>query len=546
MFFMIFVITAFFLLFGYIFYGRFLEKVFGISNDNITPAERLNDGADYCPTHPAVLLGHHFSSVAGPGPVVGPITAASIFGWLPAVIWCIIGSIFIGGPHDFGSLVSSMRHDGKSIGEVIGRWISPRARQLLIFFTLLSLVLICTVSLVLTAQTFINDPVVAFVSCLYIVLALISGILIYRFNVNIAAVTIVMLAIIAACTAYGDDMPFVAAYFTHSVHWWYFFLVIYIVFAAILPVWLLLQPRDYLASYFLYFSAAVGAIGMILGSAFNSGKVPAIAPAADFFGLGKVSLWPMLFIIIACGAVSGFHSVVGSGTTSKQIAKEKHALPIAYGSMLLECLVAVISIGTFMAVGGLNSGGPVETFAAGFGKFCTIIGISPKIGMRIGAIAINCFMLTSLDTDVRLARYQIQELSNYRLNKYIAALAPIAASLALAYTKTSGADGNPVPVWTVIWPIFGAANQLIAALAILAIAIWIIRGLKKNGTFLMIPFWFMIVTSLAGFVVYIKDAFIGENPSYLIVAICIVLFIIGLFITLEGIKAIKRDKDSAK
>lgn len=542
MFFFMFAASIVCLVLGYIFYGRFMAGVYGLNNKNVTPAERLNDGMDYCPTHPAVVLGHHFSSIAGAGPIVGPITAASMFGWLPTILWCIVGSIFLGGPHDFGAVMASMRHDGKSVGEVIDHWIGHRGKKLFLIFTILSLFLVVAVFLVLTTATFVTDPVVAFVSCMYIFLAVISGILIYRFNMNLKIVTLVMLAIIAICAIKGGDWPFVIAAFSHSSDWWNVFLAVYIVAASVLPVWLLLQPRDYLASYFLYFSVAVGAIGMIFGGAMDSGAVPAIAQNINWFGLTKADLWPMMFVIVACGAISGFHSLVGSGTTSKQLAHEADALPVGYAAMLLEGLVAVIALGTLMVAGGIQKGGPVGTFAAGFGQFCTIIGIDPVLGTRLGAIAINGFLLTSLDTATRLARYQIQELTDYKVNKYAATIGAVLIALVLVYVKTTGPDGNPVPAWAVIWPVFGASNQLVAALAILGVAMWIIRGLKKKATFLLVPFWFMLVTSMAGLVIEIKSTLLSGHPNYILAVISALLLVLALMMTKEGLNALNKEK----
>ena len=542
MFLIMFAVSALLLVLGYMFYGKFMAGVYEISKKNITPAEQMNDGMDYCPTHPAVVLGHHFSSIAGAGPIVGPITAASMFGWLPTLLWCILGSTFLGGPHDLGALVASMRHEGKSVGEVIDRWIGRKAKRLFLGFTILSLILVVAVFLVLTTATFVTDPVVAFVGCMYILLAVISGLLIYRFNMNLKFVTLVMLAVIAVCTIWGGDWPFVAALFTYSTNQWNIFLAVYILAASVLPVWLLLQPRDYLASYFLYFAVAIGALGMIFGASMNSGNIPMVAKDIQWFGLSKANLWPMMFVIVACGAISGFHSLVGSGTTSKQLAHETDALPVGYGAMLLEGLVAVIAIGTLMVAGGIQKGGPVGTFAAGFGQFCTLIGIDPVLGTRLGAIAINGFLLTSLDTATRLARYQIQELTDYKVNKYAATIFAIVAALVLVYVKTTGPDGKPVPAWAVIWPVFGASNQLVAALAILGIAMWIIRGLKKKATFMLVPFWFMLFTSMAGLVVEIRATLSSANPNYGLAGICVLLLVLALLMTKEGVSALNREK----
>lgn len=480
-----FFVSAICLILGYKFYGDFMARVYELDNSKATPAERLNDGFDYCPAHPAVILGHHFSSIAGAGPIVGPITAASMFGWLPTILWCIFGSIFLGGPHDMGALVASMRHDGKSVGSVIEKWIGERGKKLFLCFTILSLILVVAVFLVLTTATFVLDPVVAFVSIMYIVLAMVSGILIYRFNMNFKAVTFFMLAVIAFCTIKGGEWSFVTNYFTHSADFWNIFLAAYILAASVLPVWLLLQPRDYLASFFLYFAVAIGAIGMIFGGSLDSGAVPMLAENIKYLGLSKIHLWPMLFVIVACGAISGFHSLVGSGTTSKQLSHERDSLPVGYGAMLLEGLVAVIALGTMMAAGGLQPGGPVGTFAAGFGKFCSIVGIDHVLGVRLGAIAINGFLLTSLDTATRLARYQIQEISDYKIGKYSATIGAIIIALGFVYFRTTNAEGKIVAAWMVIWPVFGAANQLVAALAILGIAAWVSCGLKKSATFLL-------------------------------------------------------------
>lgn len=534
--------SAAFLILGYLIYGKFMAGVYGLDNSCPTPAERLNDGIDYCPTHPAVLLGHHFSSIAGAGPIVGPITAASIFGWLPTLLWCMIGSVFLGGPHDMGSLIASVRHDGMSIGVVIEKWIGDMGKKLFLWFSILLLILVVAVFLVLTTATFVTDPVVAFVSCMYIVLAVISGILIYRFNMDLRIVTIVMLAIIAFCSIKGGDWAWVNTVFTQSSDFWNIFLAIYIFAASILPVWLLLQPRDYLASYFLYFAVGMGAIGMLFGSSMDSGSIPALAENVKWFGLSKAHLWPMMFVLVACGAISGFHSLVGSGTTAKQIKCERDVVPIGYGAMLLEGLVACISIGTLMVAGGIQAGGPVGTFAAGFGKFCTIVGIDPVLGTRLGAIAINGFLLTSLDTATRLGRYQIGELSNGKVNKWIATISVVVAALALVYAKTTDATGKAVAAWAVIWPVFGSANQLIAALAILSVAVWIIRGLKKQATFLLVPFWFMLVTSMTALVIDIKTTMQSAAPNYVLASISAILLVLAVLMAREGLKALSAEK----
>jgi len=543
MFAVIFIVCAAILIAGYKFYGDFMTGVYQLNNNNPTPAERLNDNMDYVPTHPAILLGHHFSSIAGAGPITGPILAASIFGWVPTLLWCMVGCVFLGGPHDMGALVASMRHDGQSVGVVIEKWIGKTGKKLFLCFTILTLVLVVAVFIAMTTLTFVADPVVAFVSCLYIVIAIIAGLLIYHFNLNFKLVTLVMLVIVAFCCIYGGQWQWVTTVFTHDANFWNAFLGVYVLAASTLPVWLLLQPRDYLASFFLYFAVIIGAIGMIFGSALNAGTIPAFASNVTYFGLSSKALWPCLFTMVACGAISGFHSLVGSGTTAKQISHETDARPIGYGAMLLEGIVAVISVGALMAAGGMAESGPIGTFALGFGKFAHIIGIDEKLGVRLGMIAVNTFLLTSLDTSNRLCRYQIQELSNKKIGLFAASLIPIILALALVYVKTTGANGKIVAAWAVIWPVFGASNQLVAAIALLAIGVWVIRGLKKGGKFLMIPFWFMIFTSVFALIIGIYEEFaVKPKPNYLLSGISAILIILAVLLVKEGLQAIKTDK----
>jgi carbon starvation protein len=253
----------------YVFYGRFQARVYGLSDDNKPPSELFFDGVDYVPAHPAVLLGHHFASIAGAGPIVGPIAAANLFGWLPTYLWCLIGSAFLGGVHDMGALVSSMRHKGLSVGEVVDKWIGRKGKRLFLTFTWLALVLVVAVFLELSASTFAADPAVAFSGTLYIFMAMVFGVLIYKRGVSLSVVTIVMVPIVIGAVFFASGNEWVQTTFALSKNTWRLILTVYIFFASVLPVWLLLQPRDYLASYMLYFSVLLGAIGMIFGSKFE-------------------------------------------------------------------------------------------------------------------------------------------------------------------------------------------------------------------------------------------------------------------------------------
>ena len=517
-------------------YGSYMAKIYGLNDDVQTPAEAMFDGIDYCPAHPAVLLGHHFASIAGAGPIVGPITAAAMFGWLPAYLWCLIGSAFLGGPHDMGALVASMRHDGKSVGEVVDKWIGRKGKILFLCFTILALVLVVAVFLQLSAGSFAADPAVAFSASLYIGMALLFGVLIYKYHVPLWLMTIVMVPVVIYACWYGNDAAWVAETFKLPMETWRWILAGYIFFASVLPVWLLLQPRDYLASYFLYFAVIIGTIGMLMG---KGEGFEVVLPAFKGFVANNQYIWPMLFVIVACGAISGFHSLVGSGTTSKQLRKEKDTVLVGYGSMLLEGLVAVIAIATIMITGTIAQGGPTITYAQGFGKFAAIIGIDPKVGMSLGLLAINSFLLTSLDTATRLTRYQIQELSNMKIDKYTATVLAVAGGMALLLTKAHGPTGNVIPAWAAIWPIFGASNQLVAALALLTIGVWVGKALKKDNRFMMYPMWFMLVTTVAALGFLIKDNLAYEHPNYILVVPSIILLVLAIMMVFESLKALK-------
>ena len=248
----------------------------------------------------------------------------------------------------------------------------------------------------------------------------------------------------------------------------------------------------------------------------------------------------MLFIIVACGALSGFHALVGSGTTSKQIRRESDATLVGYGSMLLEGVVAVIALGTVMISGALVNNDPVSTYGAGFGKFAELVGIDPVVGKSLGLLAINTFLLTSLDTATRLARYQIQELFNMKIDRYTATIVTVVAAMALLLLKTHGADGKAIPAWLAIWPIFGAANQLVGALVLLAVSVWVVKGLKKSNTFLMLPMWFMLVTTVAALYFLVAGQLKLAAPNYLLVVVAIILFLLAIMMVMEAFKALKR------
>lgn len=528
------------LLFGvaYWLYGGWQERLYGLDKSRKTPARELYDGIDYVPTHPVVLLGHHFSSIAGAGPIVGPITAGSMFGWFPAYLWIVIGSIFVGGVHDMGAIVGSIRHKGLSVGELINRYIGKRGKMLFNMFAWFALVLVVAAFLQLAAVSFAGDPAVAFTAVLYMVVAIVFGLLVYRMKVPLLWATIIMLPLIVGGIFWGNYAEWVQTAFKFSVDTWQWILVFYIFIASVLPVWILLQPRDYISSWFLYFAVFIAAIGILFGGS----RYPVnLESFKGWYAGGDNYLWPILFITIACGAISGFHSLVGSGTTAKQLRNEKDAKLIGYGGMLLEGVVAVIALITVMMAGKILSpaqglpANPQYTFGVGFAKFWSLFGLPEKVGISFGMFVINTFILTSLDTATRLGRYQLQELTSNKLDKYTSTFITVLAALVLVFMKS-----GQVPVWRLIWPVFGSANQLTAGLALLGITAYVIKGLKKPAWFTGLPMVFMIATTLAALILLAKANLKGATLPLGIISV--ILIVLAIWLVIEGYSALAKKR----
>ncbi len=520
---------------AYFMYGSFLSRVFDLKNERKTPSEEQYDGIDYCPAHPSVLLGHHFASIAGAGPIVGPITAGGWFGWFPVYLWVVLGSIFVGGVHDFGSLVTSMRHRGLSMGEVIDHWVSRKAKILFLCFTWLALVLVIAVFLQLSADTFAQDPAVAFSATLYIFLALIFGLLIYRLRIPLLYGSIIAIPVVLMAVWIGK-MSFIQENFVFSMETWRWLLIAYIFLASVLPVWLLLQPRDYLASYLLYFAILIAMIGIFFGG--NSFNV-SLPIFKSFIPEKNTYLWPMLFVTVACGAVSGFHCMVASGTTSKQIRCETDAKSIGYGAMLLEGFVAIIALSCIMLVGKVpEKGGPLAVFGEGFAKFAGILHINPDLGKSLGLLAVNSFILTTLDTSTRLARYQLQELSKMKLDRLTATIISIITAMLLLFVRT-----GDVPAWKMIWPVFGASNQLVAGIALLGIMVWVARGLKKKYRFVQIPMIFMLITTISALIIFMINNI--RSHQYVLAVVAGLLVFLAILLIWETWTVFRRFKNGA-
>lgn len=544
------------LLVAYKIYGGYIAKVFGIDDKNPVPSERMYDGVDYVPSHPMVVLGHHFSSIAGAGPIVGPIIAALAFGWVPALLWILIGSIFVGGLHDFGSMIASVRYKARSIPELCRMYISSRAYRLFLIFIWLALVYVIIVFLDLTAKTFATDPGVTLSSTLIIFIAAAFGLALYRLNASLSVLTIVGVIGLLFSVWAGNSSVVISAVagifpgeqlsgvFGSGQNFWRFGLLVYCVVAAILPVWLLLQPRDFLSSFLLYASLLGGIIGIVIGTGKISLDYPAFLGFHSEMNAAPGMLFPVLFITIACGACSGFHCVVASGTTSKQLAKESDTLRVGYGAMLIEGFLAVLSLLAAVSLGkaALTSSGqmrsPLVVYGDGMAGFFSFIGLSEATGKHLALLALSTFLLTTLDTCTRLARFVFEEFFNLdrtkRRTRWVSTLCAVILSGTLVYTPFKNKAGELIPAWKAIWPVFGATNQLLAGLALLAVAIWLKRT-SRNHWIATIPMAFMIVmtlTALQGIVRFHGFSLIGM--------IAAVLFLLALVLVYEALAAFRK------
>jgi len=534
----IFIIAAFIFGLSYLKYGKFLTQLFELDDQNLPPSGTMYDGVDYVPAPALVLFGHHFSSIAGAGPVLGPIIAGLAFGWFPVWLWVVIGSVFIGGLHDFSSLVISVRNRGRSIAEIANTYMSGKAYRLMLVFIWLTLVYVLTVFTDLTAVAFKADGGVATSSILFMILALGLGISLYRLKMRLSWATGIFVPLLFFCVWLGQCIPLnnIPVLFGDSVKTWSILLIIYCLIASVTPVWILLQPRDYLSSFLLYGSILGGFLGILFGGhalkypAFTGWSSPDVGP-----------MFPLLFVTVACGAISGFHSIVASGTSSKQIKKETHVLPIGYGAMLVEGLVAVIALSTIMMVGvndPLTKGAPLAIYGAGMAKFISIFGIPEKYGNSFGILALSTFILTTLDTATRLGRYIFQEFFSMeaKSSRYIATAATLLLPTIFVLINLRDVSGNIIPAWKTIWPVFGATNQLLAGLALMVVGVW----LRKKGK----PFWFVVLPMIFMLAMTLWALFIIilQYKFSLLGFIAAILLFLSIFLILEAVEIFKTNK----
>lgn len=534
-------ISGIILFLAYKIYGNFVYKRFGLDDSRKAPSHLLRDGVDYEPSKPIVVLGHHFASIAGAGPIVGPIIAVT-FGWIPAVIWILVGGIFFGAVHDLGSMAASLRTEGKSIGVIIRNQIGVKGKQLFIIFSFSTLILVIGVFSDIIAKTFVANPGVASASILFIFLAVAFG-YVNRWVGN-KTTSFVILTVVGVILMYyfvylGTQLPFELSYEA-----WILGLLGYAFLASVTPVSLLLQPRDYLNSYLLYGMMIAAVAGVVVA---NPQIEMSTQVQASSESLGYV--FPVLFVTIACGAISGFHSLVASGTTSKQLDKESDAKIVGFGGMLIESFLAIISVGAVVVLSRseymerLTAEGPVALFSTGLGGMIATLGISETFAVGFVALTVSAFALTTLDTCTRLARFTLQEYFEdmpqpaakvLATNRYLSTTVVVILSILLL------ASGE----FSTLWPIFGSANQLLAALALLTIAVWLI---KKNipATFVTIPMFFMFTVTLASLGLVAWKNY--QEKGYVLAVIAGLLFVLAISLIFLAFKSLKSEvKEPAK
>lgn len=517
------IVSALLLVLAYRFYGGFLERRCGVDAERETPACEVNDGVDYVPTRAAVLFGHHFSSIAGAGPIVGPIIAASVFGWLPTWCWILVGAIFVGGVHDFGSTLMSLRYGGRSITSTCRWLVGETTGKLFLIFVLLALVYVIVVFLDLTVSGFVNEPSVATASGWFILVALFFGLAARRSGVSYKLVVPVFIGLTYFGLWVGVEFP--APDWPKEV--WMGVVLVYCYCAAILPVSVLMQPRDFLSATFLYAIMLLG----VLGLAVHDGgfELPVFT---RFEPKDLHYLVPFLFITVACGACSGFHSIVSSGTTSKQIRSEGDVKKVSYGAMLVEGLLAVFALACVGVSGGLE-GGPVAAFARGSAVFFSGLGIEESVGLTFATLAVSTFLLTTLDTCTRLTRFLLEELFDWRSSgsRYWGTLLVLALPAIAAFGTFTAADGTELPVWKAIWPLFGATNQLLAALALVTFMVFLKHRRIAFG-FVMVPAVAMIVMPILALVMMVFQ----HGPFSLLGGIALGMVLLGVFVTAMSLR----------
>jgi len=530
---------------GYVFYGKRVTRWLDIDPDITPPAEELNDGVDYVPArHWSILFGHHFASIAGAAPIIGPVIACMIWGWLPAVLWIVFGGIFFGAVHDYFSLMFSVEHKGRSVSDLSGAVLGQWAKVAFSIFALLALILVVAVFIAVAGKTLAGQPQVVLPTFGLIVVAVLVGVLVYHTKTSLALATAIGLALLFGLIVLGYFVP-ISLPTENAARWWMVILIVYAMVAAVLPVSLLLQPRDHL-------SVGVLVLGMFFGFAGILISRPAMQSPhfIAFGGTAQGGLWPMMFVVIACGAISGFHSLVASGTTSKQLPRIRDGRRIGYGAMIMESALGVLALIAvaaglhwttpasgdtslvYPALMGDPKQGWLAAFGAGYGELTRPI--FGALGMLIGITMLKTFVMTTLDSATRIARYLFGELFGDTFgikplkNRYVGTVVIGACSLALAL-------GN----WKAIWPIFGSANQLIASMVLTVATVYLLsRG--RRWIFAAVPAALIFVTATAALVYKLIEFIDPDHPNVMLAAVAAVLLILDVYITVKAVTVFRR------
>jgi carbon starvation protein len=537
---------------GYTLYGRLIAKQYALDDGVTTPAVQVNDGVDFVPTKKFFLLGQHFSAIAAAGPIAGPILACQLFGWGPSVLWIAIGVVFIGAVHDFSALIASVRHKARSVAEIVKENMGRRAWLAMMAFMWIALVYLIIAFADITAATFVGKTqefegttfafnpggAVAIASGSYMLLSIIMGVLQRKLNPPLWLMTVIFVPLTLGSVWLGTQLSTLLLF---SQTTWSVTIMVYCFVASLLPVWLLLQPRGYLGGFVLYMALAVGIIGIFFGGFEVRQPFMTAAPLAGMSG----SMLPFLFVTIACGACSGFHGLVASGTTSKQIEKESDTKAVGYGGMLLEGFVAVIALATIMIVAPADTKGlaPGRIYGDGIARFLTVM-IGPDaflFAATFGAMAFSTFVFDTLDVATRLGRYILQELANMH-NRTAALVATAITAAVPAIVLVSAGPGG----YKTFWTLFGTSNQLLAALTLLGITVWLKR-LGKRVWFTFAPMLFLMAVtmwSLTGQLKQFWGAMVDPKTGQLVVAgvanaaVAVLLFGLTVFLVIEGWRAV--------
>jgi len=567
---LIFLAACLWFVLAYFTYGRWVERWIGADKDRQTPAHELADGMDYVPTPSPVLFGHHFSSIAGAGPIVGPVLAALWFGWGPALLWILVGAVLVGSVHDYAALMASVRHRGMSLAEIGRAFLGPVSYYIMLGFIWMTLVYVLTVFLDLTASTFAPDVsklaeeaaraagersggVVATASTFYILLAMAFGLCMTRLKLPYRTMSLVFVPLVFLGIWLGMLLPLLPGHLPvflggGAKETWLGLLLAYCLGAATMPVWLLLQPRDYLSSFLLYACLGMGGVGLLLAG--GTGAVPVHWPF--FTGWTHPTqgfLFPVLFVTVACGAVSGFHSLVASGTTAKQLGNEHGARLVTFGAMLVEGALAVIAVSAVMIMRpGEVAGQPVIVFAAAIGRFGEALGLPADLGVSFGKLAISTFLLTTLDTCTRLARFILDELVPWRFpgKRFVTTLATLALPAAIVFMRIPHPTeaGAFIPAWQAIWPAFGATNQLLAAVALLVVTLWLSRQ-RRPWLFAALPAAFMFLTAGSALVLLVRQRLLAERPDYLVGGLCLAMLALVVYLLCDAAIHVWSGRDKA-